>query len=173
MDGTKGHTSNSKSQSQLSNPYKPHVQINQNEPIIVPPISSSCNNNSIDTNANAYAGDQRDPCSNSYARSPPSNVVDAHQLQSEIAGDMNLKEEVQQPRYKLTGVYDSFYRKDISIWRLDGNYKIFAIMYQPKSLLGIMGFSLFLMGLLVILLLIIDTVYTVPARFVIKGLLER
>ena len=87
-------------------------------------------------------------------------------LESLVEPDMFVSKR----QHKLSGVYDSFYRSDIHLWRRNQNYKIFSMLYQPQSVCGICYFSLFLMSLVGVLWLIIETVYTVPARFDIEGI---
>ena len=113
--------------------------------------------------------------SNVIAKTPPKHVVNVNNgninNKSEIAKDMKLiNEPLEKPRYKISGVYESFYRKDIHLWRMDKDYKIFAMLYQSQSIFGLLAFSFYLMSLLAILYLIIETIYTVPARFDIDGI---
>jgi len=78
----------------------------------------------------------------------------------------------QAPRYKVSGFYASFHRRDVQKWRTgaDGhNLHCLAAMYRVTSTFEVAVFSIFLVSLLATLWLIVETVFSVPARFVIGG----
>eukprot|EP01084_Bolivina_argentea_P280282 479305_1 len=82
----------------------------------------------------------------------------------------NKQLEIAVPIYKVSGVYDSFYKSDIDSWRKNKNYKIFAMLYRPQSICGIFSFSIYLLCLWSVLWLIIEIIFSVPARFDIEGI---
>eukprot|EP01084_Bolivina_argentea_P162595 282955_1 len=72
-------------------------------------------------------------------------------------------------KYKVTGEYDSFHRAEIHLWRQNNNYNIFATLYRPRSMCEVLFFSLYLVSLVAVLWLIIESVFTVCAIFEVQG----
>ena len=72
------------------------------------------------------------------------------------------------PKYKVSGLYASFHRPDVHQWR-SGGKGCLAAMYRTASCVGVVVFAAFLISLVATLWLIVETVYSVPARFVIGG----